>query len=355
MGEIINIQFCKSKNEIINKLRVNRETFFELDEKTKYDYALIGDIFNEFRYDLAFLERVLDDVTQNVKEDWTFEFNIRYLRLLEAQKQYNVRGYLVKDPVVPAELKIKVFGMTVSAQANIMMGKLKRAIENTNAQSIGMGFIVILEMFSYSDVIKDYYAEEFVRSIFQNPNIESFLHQTYESFEEIEKTGLMTFIINYVATRDESLAYYFINHAHVLGEINYVLECIKSNWELYIRSEESDIFTAISNDIFMYVHEQKNNSLEPNMSVAVDRIWEAAYYAAYELGNLETFYEQVVGHDPVYVKRLGAKFENLNVDNESPEFKMHYKSIRGIIQSHFKQITDLSYQLKVQRKDDTKH
>lgn len=354
MGNIINISFRNSKNPIINKLKINKETYFDLDTTIRYDYSFIKEIINEFKYDLPFLERVLEDINKNVKEDWTLEFNIQYIHLLEGLKQYDIKGYLTNESIIPIDLKLNVYKIIISTQCNIFMDNLEKAINEENASIVGMGFLIVQDMFNYSEIIQNYYAEEFIRKIFQNPSIETYLHQNFKGFEDIEKNGLTTFIINYIALSDESLAYYVINHSEVLGEIRYALDCIKSSWQSYIASEQNDIFSAISEDVFNYIQNHKTTDKNSDIADNIERIWEAAYYAAYKLGIFEDFFNNAVSPNSEYMEELRDSFDEFNLEEKSYNFKRDYKSIKELMQSHINKVTDLSYQLVLQKKDDKK-
>ena len=54
------------------------------------------------------------------------------------------------------------------------------------------------------------------------------------------------------------------------------------------------------------------------------------------------------------MEELRDSFDEFNLEEKSYNFKRDYKSIKELMQSHINKVTDLSYQLVLQKKDDKK-
>lgn len=112
----------------------------------------------------------------------------------------------------------------------------------------GMYFIVVLDNYSSSEIILNFFAEMMLRKIFlENANIsfESLLHQNF-SKEDLEMgKGYNSFIIDYISKFDSALSVYVSKNLGLLDFLKPKVKTIVKRWDSYIRNirqQKIDIF-----------------------------------------------------------------------------------------------------------------
>lgn len=350
MADIYNInQYRSAKNHTIDKLLKDKNLYFELTPEEKYNYEIIKNIFDYFYDDTDFLDKVYSDIRRNVKADWPFEFILRMRDIKNSEQGYNIGDY-INNPsdilIKSTQLESTVVQIAVELKTEGILMRVRNVLEMDDTPNLGLGFAIIEYMFHYSEIVLNYFAKYFISKIFLELDVEKYLHERYENFEDFEAHhNLKRFIIDQIALRDISLYYYSIKNPEVLKEATFALDYVKRAWTHYINQETENIYSIISSKIIEYIDKMKENN-------DVDNLWDTAFLIAYENG----IFDEVLHHTPYTIdmdeeslEMRRQKYQQYNQKNFDYH-KIHYQYLKKLVRKNLNQITDKGYKKKLYSK-----
>lgn len=350
MKKIYNLnQYTNSnRNNTLDKLIKNKNLYFQLEQEDKYNYEIIKNIFILFVDDKEFLKKVYNDIVLNVKEDWIFEFSIRMLDIIKKSPTINLSDY-INNPkmgiMASKETEINLFELDIGLRKMKILNIIENILKSHNYQKSSLGFAYIDYMFNYSEVILDFFAKHFISEIFLELNLEKYLHENFDNYEDFEnKTNQKSFVLNHISSKDKDLAHYVINHTTTLEEIMYAFEYIMKAWELYIDDELHISYELIFNEIYEYIKLSKNSG-------RIQELWNIAYYASYTSGILEPFFHLAYGYDEEYLEMKKKEFEIYEQQNPNIDEMMDYLYFKKIINNSLNLVTDIGYKKKLKEKN----
>ena len=184
ISKIYNIEQYNStpQNKILDKIAKNKNSYFLLNEKEKYDYQIIKKIFEIFNDDKEFLKKIYNDLTVNVKEDWVFEFSLKLLDVIKKSTVIDIKDYINNPNILIAgskELDIKTLEFEIEIRKSDILNMVKNILKEDKSQIKSLGFTYIQYIFYYSETILNFFAQHFISQIFLEYDIEKYLHENY--------------------------------------------------------------------------------------------------------------------------------------------------------------------------------
>ncbi len=237
----------------------------------KNDYKFILFMINKFNDDLSFITKITKEFCK-VSNDIFEQIEVR-LALCNIIKN--------KDYDLYQENYFLVESLYSIMRQEVLATTIDEPI-------LGEGFCLIRYSFDFSDLALNYFAKNFIEEIFNKyVNLEEYLHEHYNTYQEFEKKGVKKFIIDVLNCYDETLASYVTCNIIVLDDLLKKLNRINKNWDwynnnvntkkygmicdiVYDKLEESQTCHIISGIELLYHFAQKYNIvdeiLEYNMS-----------------------------------------------------------------------------------------
>ena len=355
MNNIYNFSKYKKtpKNNVTNLLLTDKMKYFELDDKDKYDYETVKTIFDSFPFDYNYLRGVYLDICNNVKEDWTFEFLLRFYDLSKSFVNVKLNDY-IKDvntrDMASKKAEVNILEFEIELRKREYLNALEEIVNDNNGE-FGLGFIILKKNFSYSEVILNYLAKALLSKLFLDLDIETYLHTNYESYDEI-KGKEKSIIMNIIISKDATLANYIMNHIGLLNELLYVFDYIKDSWNSYINRNMREIYKSLTETLDNYINGHKENY--PNNDdyyEFVETTNYVFYFASNEYGILDELYKYKNGPGTIMLDFLKLEF----ADDEETVKTEEYKYFKQLMAVKLNKVTDIgkrkSLNLQNKKKD----
>ena len=253
---------------MLEVMKITRDKNFYLlcSDHVKRNYEFVKEVILIFQNDKDFISKVANTYLENCQE----EINILELLIILCN--------LYKDA---KDLKIKYNILVESNFQSIRVASELAKIQDPENKNIGLGFIYVLDKYSSSRIIMDYYAQKMIDAIFEEEEIdlEKYLHQYHHNFNEIEKLGINNYLLSFISYYDKALSDYLCVHIDLLKDLRNRLEIIKENWEKFEKRLEQVKYEMILD----YTHEYMEQFLFDTMFSEA----EILYTIARELGIAE--------------------------------------------------------------------
>ena len=225
------IRFTKDKN------------MYELcSDNVKNNYVFVKFMVKMFKEDVEFVTSlVLSYLNTKDEEDITYK---ELLALVS-----NLKGD--SDNLLTLKLKREIFKTIEFGSLDLTIKELEPKVK----QEVGMGFVFVIDNYGNSNILKNFFAEEFISKIFERDNItlEELIHKTVKSFNQIQKQGINTFLINFIKGYDTYLADYICNHIELLDDIKRKIIVIGNNWDNYIEKINIRRFNILYQEMYRYI------------------------------------------------------------------------------------------------------
>ena len=194
--------------------------------------------------------------------------------------------------------------------------------EFESIQNLAMGFILVIDKYGSSDIVVTYFARKFIISILKKSgfDFEKYIRERFNSFNEIEKIGINTYLLNFLSSYDKHLASYAARHLEVLDEITKELLTIKNRWDWFVSDNEEKKFDILLDAVHKYWEE---NVVSSNLEE-----FELLCLIGDELGVLDKIlkygYENIGGEDIISIDKL--KLKNMNFADLK-----HYRDLKALM------------------------
>ena len=187
---------------------------------------------------------------------------------------------------------------------------------------VQMGFWFIIDHYSCSDIITKFYAQKFIDAIISenNINLEALLHEKFNKFEDLEKTGINNYLIGFINSYDTYLSYYVSCNLDVLNNIKDQMNKVKLKWDFYNLTNEAKKYNAIIEGVHEYMQEYGEYCSFEEMEIL--------YYIGNELGIGEKIYKynyEYVSYEEIV--------DNFTIDKSMMSFNdlRHYQTIKNLM------------------------
>lgn len=219
-NDIDNIEELETDSDFIFevlKLSKDKAYYYYLPKYYQNKYEVIKFIIDNFKDDFNFLKEVVNSYISKKITNKQDEIHYKEITILMASLDKDeLSGYKAIRNAFYEEDKIKIYMIN-------------------EEQNIGLGFIYIKDNYDDNEVICKYYAEAFLYELFyQNKVFEELIHKEIKNFNELNRVGNITFLLNYIGRYDSSLKEYVENNIDLLENISHNLDLVKMNWTNYM-------------------------------------------------------------------------------------------------------------------------
>ena len=296
----------------------NDEKIYNLcSENLKKDYSFVRYLIEKFKSNINFICNVADYYLSDIEDELSrIELNIIMSELTKKDKEKNMNYTIVRD--------------TIYTLKRVQIEKAKLELNDDYvSQDIGMGFLVIFDLFKSSEIILNYFAKKTINEIFNEFDIdlENMLHEQFKTPEQIDKLGINNYMINFIRQYDSSLATYLSTHIDLIANLKEKISSIQNNWNKYISNDERKKYNLLLDRVHDYMIEIESNT----MFTETDML----YYIGKKLGIADKIakYERI--SDDIYhmiIDDLNDEyFEDIIKTN--PQDRFYYKTIMRIMSS----------------------
>lgn len=242
----------------VDELEDNPEFMMDVIKYTKDKrmYDLCSDrVKNNHKFVKFMIETFKDDV------DFVTSLALNYLNKVN-EESITYKEILVLtseligdcDNLIVLKLKQEIF-------KTLEIGSIESALKDESdykvKKELGMGFIYIIDNYGNSDIIKNYFAKEFIEKIFYNNDItlEELIHKQVKNFNKLKKQGINIFLINYIEMYDHYLAAHISNHIDLLEKLKKEIIKVCNNWDKYIENINRRRINILNQEVYNYVDE----------------------------------------------------------------------------------------------------
>lgn len=242
-------------DELENNPKFMREVIKVTRDKRMYN--LCGDDVKNNKEFVEFLIEIFnDDLDFLIKVVDKFSDNNEKVDILEV--------YILLDKLAKDRFDDRLFSYKTATYLSYLSKKSLYEISINNEQNkkwkkrFGLGFCFVLLNYSYSQIIKNYFAEKMVDSILVDEkfeDLETGFHRRYRSVDEIKDEGINASIINFVEKYDCDLAGYLSNNIELLKNARRRVERIIRRWDFYNARKDDLLIENVINNIVSFVDE----------------------------------------------------------------------------------------------------
>lgn len=110
-----------------------------------------------------------------------------------------------------------------------------------------MGFDYFADIYAGREIIINYIAKNMVSEIFNEDDylLEELIHKKFKTKENLEKFGIINFILSYVSLYDSHLSDYLKTNIKIVEELKNNIEKIKNNFNIYNERKRYEIMNWI--------------------------------------------------------------------------------------------------------------
>ena len=197
------------------------------------------------------------------------------------------------------------------------------------SNEIGMGFALIVDSFSSSKIVLDFYAKKFIEAIFEENDIdlENMLHQQFDSIEQINEIGINNYMLNFIGHYDSVLASYLSTNIELMREFSDKIREIEKNWDKYISINEQKKYNLIFDKVNEYMNETQLDGLLTETDLL--------YYVGKELGIVDKIAKYDKGRNEFAEDIINGLDDDFLISTLNVSFndRMHYNNVKKIITS----------------------
>lgn len=212
------------------KLTKDKNMYHYCSSKVKNSFNFVKFLIETFSDDNEFLKQVSESFINNLKEEdriKRIELSIILRDLYKKNKNEEdyLSHHLYLTTVYTSELMNINFALSDKATQDIL-------------DELGLGFIFIKDIYGESEIVLDFFAEEFLRSIIydKDEDFEEATHVHFKYLNHLEEFGDINYIIEYVNRRDSYLSEYLSTKPEIVNsKTKEKLGFIKNNWNNYLR------------------------------------------------------------------------------------------------------------------------
>lgn len=271
----------------------NDKHFYNLCSfSVKSNYQFVSQVILKFREDSNFICKVANAFLENTAG--------------KIEKIDELELFIIMKDLLPEESEESIRYSTL-IEAKFQRYRLTWELvklNNPDTEVMGMGFLSIYDENHTSSIITNYFAKRMVRAIFEefDINLEEYLHTHFQSFDEIKKIGIRTYLLNFIAYYDEMLSSYLSTNTNLLEEYLEQIAKIGQHWNLYNHNEEEKKYHYILDYIHKYMEQIEYQTSFSELEILC--------YIANELGITKKILEYDDGLRNMYQKGFFSDEEN---------------------------------------------
>lgn len=109
----------------------------------------------------------------------------------------------------------------------------KEVIKRTRKDEYGRGYMIAYEEYLHSSILQEFMAQRMIRDIFEEFDLEGYIHEKYKTYNEYMNSNKKTLLIELIKAQDESLSWYATTNIKALDESLEKINLTKEQWDLY--------------------------------------------------------------------------------------------------------------------------
>jgi len=296
-------------------------------DSLKKDYRLVKYLINKYNDDLDYITNVADNFLEDVQEEIErLEICLIMDKYMSREEPYNSYKVILSAAYQAKRVEIELYKKTSN--------------DDFANNEIGMGFLLMYDLYNESTIVTDFFAERTIIAILSENeiNLEEHLHKRFKTYEELEKEGINNYLIQFMSIYDSMLASYISTKPYLLKPLISQIKYIKLNWENYNARDEVTMYNILLNEVHKYMEENEHNC---NLSET-----EILYLVAEHLGISKKIKEYDVLDDEMY-EELIESLEYIDEKKLILTDRIHIKKIREIMLSCLnKEYPEESYENK---------
>lgn len=217
----------------------DKEIYNLCSDNVKKDYEFVKYMILKFKNDIHFIMNVADFFLDNTDIDYErVELSIIMLNFIKDKSESTIYAVILDAIYSSKRLEVELY-------------KLENK-DNEAANKLGMGFLLIYDLYNQSDMILKFYAEKMIADIFTEYDIdlESLLHSQFKKSDEVNSKGLNNYMLNFIEMYDSMLASYASVHLDVLLSFKERITDIQNNWDRYVSIVEKRRYEDMLNTVY---------------------------------------------------------------------------------------------------------
>ncbi len=218
------------------------------EENVKRNYEFIKAVVTTFKEDDNFICNIADTyITNSNNELNKIELLIIMINLIKNKESLHYAKY-------------KLTLRTIFSRKRVEAELIKQKNKDINKE-IGMGFLLIYDTFQESKLVTDYYAQETIKDIFNEIDLEETIHNNFQEKQQLDDIKIKSYLLNLISQYDQALTSYISTYPHLLEEQLKQIDYIKNNWQKYNTQKERKLYNNIEEEIHNYINYQSNGEL----------------------------------------------------------------------------------------------
>jgi len=208
-------------------------------DSLKRNLVFIEYLINKFHNDVAFIEMISEEFMKNASEQEKLELEIILSKYLK---------YDSSDVIMAYGLSLWTFYLHKMITYELCRNTFT---DEYDKEMLAMGFGLILDEYKDSDIIKEYFAKNMLKEIFNGNdlNLEKLLHQRFRNKKKLVNMGINEFLIKYISEYDDCLSGYVAVHVDLLTDLNHKIVQIIMRWNKYEMAKEREKMEIILEEI----------------------------------------------------------------------------------------------------------
>lgn len=235
---------------LVLKYTKDKNMYHLCSNELKQNYNFLLGVIDLFKKDLDFIITIISEYlnNDNISNIQDLELNIILRNLIDKEKVDDYFLYL--------------FNTRMEYEKDILeIASYKEYIKDNREllNFIGEGFFIIQDKYEGSKIILDYYAKQFIIDLFdsENINLETLLHESFKTLNNLEKYGINRFLIDIIYKSDNFLGEYISNDISLLDVIKEKIKLIKKRWDNYEFNQENNKWDYLVECIEKYIYDNE--------------------------------------------------------------------------------------------------
>lgn len=278
-------------------------------DELKKDYEFVKFVIFKFRNNIEFINKVANYYLDNSNDN----LSIKELRIimidLIPKNMYNEYRVMSESTYLAKRVEIEI----------------EKQKDPNVEPIIDMGFIVLYNLYSNSEIILNYYAKLMLKEIIEenNINLERMIHNQIKNKDELNKIGLNNYLINFIENYDVNLSSYICTHLDIINETKEEINKIQDEWDTYESRDKTIRYNKMFEEVHEYLVEQGSNLQEEILEYVAEELGiedDLKKYNGIDESDLDLEYDKEVMKDEI-------EFEM----EKNPREKFIYSGIKKIV------------------------
>lgn len=214
-------------------------------DEVKCNFNFVKLLIKRYGSDIKFICDVADYFVENYqgddKDNEIFEIALMIYNKLKTQKDKYEEKWIQYNMLVKGFYNIEMMNLEYS----------KSYLGEELASFIGKSFIFVLDDYSGSKLVLDYFAENLLDEILNEDvnDLERLLHEQFPTYADFKKYGEYKYLVELICKYDEALGNYISTDKKLLDNLRKQLKSIEKKWnsyqEFYLKEKYTLMFYVV--------------------------------------------------------------------------------------------------------------